>query len=281
MQKYFSSGKKYIPALVLSVPAAGILLVLGDFPLQFFAFPVNAAALLMWLAVIWVLFREKRESGFVRLMLARKTTLALLAVFVAACLVQGFSKSGVTGSWWFVAVEFLLLTHLFFVLLRGMDHPRRFRTRFFLNHAGLLLALGSGMFGAPDTHDWRMVVGMDAAVSEAVDADGHRTSLEYEFRLLDWEVEEYGNGAPKSYEAIVQVGDGRVANLRVNHPFRLSWRDDLYLSGFNEHGCVLQVVRHPWKYLELLGIVMMLAGAVLVFLQGPAGKAASDGRAGA
>ena len=34
----------------------------GDFPSAFFAFPVNAAFMLLWMAVLWVLFREKKTA---------------------------------------------------------------------------------------------------------------------------------------------------------------------------------------------------------------------------
>lgn len=261
------------------VAAAVICQVLfGDFPAQFFVFPVNAAAMLLWMAVLWVLYREKRGSAAVRLLLARETTLTLIGIFIAACLIQGFCASELTGSWWFIAVLFAFLSHIFLVLLRGMSHPRPFRLRFFLNHAGLFIALAGGMFGSPDTKDWRTVAGFDGPVREAVDIAGHRTALDCDFQLVDWDVESYDNGAPKSYEAEVRIDGKKDIVLKVNHPYRLSWRDDLYLSGLNEGGCVLQVVRHPWKYAEFLGVAMLLAGAFLVFLQGPAGASGSRTR---
>lgn len=248
----------------------------GNFPSGFFVFPVNAAVMLLWLAVLWVMFREKRESAAIRLMLSRETTMMLIGTFIAVCLIQGLSPVRLTGSWWFVAVLFALLSHIFLVLLRGMGHPRPFRLRFFLNHAGLFIALAAGMFGSPDTREWRTVAGPGVPVSEAVDMSGKPALLDYVFRLDDWDMEAYSSGAAKSYTAVVNIDGEREAVLKVNHPYRLSWRDDLYLSGFNESGCILQIVRHPWKYAEFLGIIMLLAGAVLIFLQGPAGAAKTD-----
>lgn len=246
----------------------------GDFPAGFFAFPVNAAVMLLWLALLWVLFREKRDSAFMKLMLSMQTTLSLIGLFIAACLVQGFSAASLTDSWWFIAILVALLSHIFLVLLRGMSHPRPRKLRFFLNHAGLFLALAAGLFGSPDTRDWRTIADTRAESREAYDKAGHLTALDHGFQLMDWDVESYENGAPKSYRATVRIDGKKDAVLEVNHPYRLSWEDDLYLSGFNEKGCILQVVRHPWKYIEATGILMLLAGAVLVFLQGPAGKEA-------
>jgi uncharacterized membrane protein HdeD (DUF308 family) len=34
----------------------------------------------------------------------------------------------------------------------------------------------------------------------------------------------------------------------------------------------LEIVREPWKYLTVLGVVMLLAGAVLLFIGGPDNK---------
>lgn len=244
----------------------------GDFPAGFFAFPVNAAVMLLWLALLWVLFREKRDSAFMKLMLSMETTLSLIGLSIAAFLVQGFSASRLTGSWWFIAILVALLSHIFLVLLRGMSHPRPRKLRFFLNHAGLFLALAAGLFGSPDTRDWRTVADAQTPSHDVYDKAGHLAALEHEFQLVDWDVESYENGAPKSYRATVRIDGEKDAVLEVNHPYRLSWRDDLYLSGFNAQGCILQVVRHPWKYIEAAGILMLLAGAVMVFLQGPAGK---------
>jgi uncharacterized membrane protein HdeD (DUF308 family) len=36
--------------------------------------------------------------------------------------------------------------------------------------------------------------------------------------------------------------------------------------------CVLQIVREPWRHTALAGILLMIAGALLLFIQGPAGK---------
>lgn len=250
----------------------------GDFPSGFFVFPVNAAVMLLWLAVMWVLFKEKRNSALMKLLLSRETTLTLIGIFIVACLIQGFSSVKLTGSWWFIAVLFALLSHIFLVLLRGMGHPRPYRLRFFLNHAGLFLALAGGLFGSPDMRDWRAVARPEVPVREAIDMEGHRMALDHSFRLVDWKMESYGNGAPKNYEATVNIDGEKDVVLKVNHPYRLSWKEDLYLSGFNDNGCILQVVRHPWKYAEFLGIVMLLAGAVLVFLQGPARQAGAPVR---
>ena len=254
--------------------------IFGDFPADFFAFPVNLAVMLLWMAVLWVLFREKPGSAAVRLLLSAQSTFILIAAFLACCLIQGFSPARLTGSWWFVSVTFALLTHLFMVLLRGVSRPRPHRIRFLLNHCGLFLAIAGGFFGSPDLRQWKTVLSGTETVSEAVDRHGNVTDTGYGMRLSRLHVDEYENGVPMNYEAAISVGEQSGIVLRVNHPYRLSWMDDLYLTGITDYGrdgagtgsCIVEIVRQPWKYAEWTGILMLISGAVLLFLQGPAGR---------
>ena len=60
--------------------------------------------------------------------------------------------------------------------------------------------------------------------------------------------------------------------LRVNHPYQIRFGEDLYLSGYDtvsQEYCILQIVREPWRYVTLAGIIMILAGALLLFIGGP------------
>ena len=279
-------GSVYIIWAAYFIAAAVCQAVWGDFPSAFFEFPVNAAVLLLWAVSAWLLYREGRNSTAAAFLLSPHTTATVLAVFTAVCLIQGFSHSRLSGTWWFVAAVFALLTHLLLVLLRGSDHRRPFRLRFILNHAGLLLALAGGFFGSPDTREWKTAVNLAGPSREAVDRQGNLSSLDYDLQLAGFYIDTYGNGTARSYEASVIVDGCRTAVLKVNKPYRLSWKDDLYLSGFSPAGeddcdmagnCILQVVRHPWKYAEISGILMMLAGCLLLFLQGPAGKTPGTG----
>ena len=71
------------------------------------------------------------------------------------------------------------------------------------------------------------------------------------------------------------IRDSDEALLEVNHPYSYRLGEDVYLtsydmaSGNESKYCVLQVVIQPWKYIMVAGILMMLAGAVLLFINGP------------
>ena len=83
--------------------AVVLQLLSGDFPSSFFEFPVNVASLLLWVSVIWVIFREYPESAAGALLASRQTTCITLCAFLTVCIVQGLSPVKVTGTWWFIA----------------------------------------------------------------------------------------------------------------------------------------------------------------------------------
>ena len=116
---------------------------------------------------------------------------------------------------------------------------------------------------------------------EAVHADGTGTWLPYEIELKDFRMEEYDNGVPSMFEADI-VADGQSVTLRVNEPYSVSFGSDIYLTGYDVASgadssyCILQIVREPWKYAAVAGILMMLAGAMLLFINGPERRKTED-----
>ena len=59
------------------------------------------------------------------------------------------------------------------------------------------------------------------------------------------------------------------SELAVNSPHTVSLGEDIYLMSYhlNSQGtdvvdCVIQIVREPWKYVTLMGIIMLLLGVV-------------------
>ena len=73
---------------------------------------------------------------------------------------------------------------------------------------------------------------------------------------------------PRAHSAEVLI-DGVLRTIEVNSPVCCGPFCNVYLVSSSEDYCVLEVVREPWKYLTLLGIVMMISGAVIMFIKGP------------
>lgn len=260
--------------LIYLLIAAALQLACGSFPTTFMAFPLNVIFALLWLATLFLFYRQERHGALMRYLLSGRATFVSILLFIAGCLVIGLLPAlSAQTSWPFLFTLLLMQSHLAVVCFRGWKQRGRIRWRFLLNHAGLWLALFAGFWGAPDCETFRLPVRPDTPTREAFLPSGAAVFLDYEAQLLDFRIDYFDNGMPSHYEAHVRIGSDSVT-LTVNHPYARTWYEDIYLAGYDTtHGrrpeyCILQVVREPWKGVTVLGIGMMLAGAALLFIQG-------------
>ncbi|WP_455674712.1 cytochrome c biogenesis protein ResB [Phocaeicola sp.] len=284
---------RYVYVTGYMLIAAIIQLLTGNFPLSFMAFPLNIVFAVIWLFILWRLYKESRAQRFTRFLLAPQTSILSIALFIVACMVIGLfpqlsdaeaaRREGILASlgcynfmtsWIFIAILFLLLSNLAIITFHACYHRKNARWRFLLNHVGLWLALFAGFFGSSDTQTLRIPLYKGEPAREAFDMNGASYHLDYEMELRSFSVEYYPNGRPSRFAAEVRLGD-EDALLEVNHPYSYRLGEDVYLTGYDVEGgneskyCILQVVIQPWKYITVAGILMMLAGAVLLFINGP------------
>lgn len=236
---------------------------------MFFAFPLNLLlGALMAVGLFWV---RKSQSAIVRFLHSPSATISSIALLILACIWIGFSGDrNFAQSIVFVAALLYIQTVLFLITVRGLKTSYgRIRWRFLLLHAGLLLALGSGFWGSPDSSEYRIKLALSEPSREAYSMDGQKAMLPYEVSLADLKIEYSDEGKMIDYEAFISVNGDTPVSVSVNHPYGVSFGEDLYLASVSEGTCVLQVVIEPWRYFALAGIIMMLAGAFLLFINGP------------
>ncbi len=234
--------------------------------ITFFSFPLNLILALLWAGFMLLLWRHHRKSLFVRFMLSKTATISAISLLLIFCLIIGFTGNrDLVYTLLFAVILLYFQTVLVFVLFRGR--------RQFIHHIGLLIAVSSAFWGAPDSETLRVRAVKDVPVREGFRMDGSTVWLPYEITLKDFRTETWENGAPSMYEADVVI-DNEDVTLKVNHPYSSAFGEDVYLSGAGDGSgyCVLQVVREPWKYGALVGIILMLAGASLLFIEGPRGR---------
>ena len=266
--------------IVLTIFITGLLIqaFAGYFPAEDFAFPINAAVLFAALAGLWVLWREKPGGAVCRWLASGNASIALIAAFLICCLILGMKMQhadavsfpgfgNVRRTWWFILISIALMANLFMVILSR----RKKGIRFILNHIGVLVALIGCFFGAPDHTVSRAIVSGEA-VHEAVGENGEIVPLPAAMKLDGFNVELDQRGNVRNYRALIDV-DGKKVELRVNHPYRISISEDVYLTSYDRDNpepqyCIVEVVRQPWKYLIWAGIVMMMAGGILMFARG-------------
>ena len=237
----------------------------------FFSFPLNLLLAILWFGGWMWLWKSRSGSRAVRFMLSPAATVSALVLLLCACLWIGFSGSReFAQSLPFVVVLLYLQTVIFLITLRGWRRPGGdVRWRFLLIHAGLLLALGAGFWGAPDSSEMRVALAEGEGAQKAYLLDGRVSGLGYELRLRDFKIEISDDGKPLHYEAWVSVDAGKAMQITVNHPYSVRFGEDIYPASASETGCVFQIVREPWRYFALAGILMLLAGAFLLFIKGP------------
>ena len=270
----------YLILIIYLAVAFALQFLTGNIPFSFLAFPLNLILALIWASIMVSVWKMRRKSLFVEFMLSKGATVSSIVLFLGFSLAIGISgQRELVSTWIFAAVMLYFQTVLLFVILRGWRAQTAtgarigaVRWRFLLNHVGILLAVSSAFWGAPDTEVLRIRAIRDLPVREAFSMDGTVGWLPFEVTLKEFKIETYSNGVPSMYEARVNV-DGEAVVLKVNKPYNVSLGKDLYLVGFdNMHGgdsCILQVVYEPWRYAALAGVVMMLAGAFLLFAGGP------------
>ena len=289
----------YPISLFLIMAAAIIQYFAGNFPFHFFEFPLNIILGIIWIYSIYILIRENNSSNNIsKVLVSPQTTAFSLFLFVCGTLVIGLfpqlsasdaeHESGIFGrlglynfmsSWIFVSILFILLSHLAAITIRGFKTRKKKRWRFLLNHAGVWLALFGGFMGSSDIITARIPVFFDKENNEALTMEGKHFYLDYDMQLTGFNADYYQNGMPKNYVAEVKVSDRHSGNssqisLEVNHPYEYKFGEDIYLVSYDTQSdkpqyCVLQIVYQPWKYIQLVGIIMTIAGAVGMFIGGP------------
>ena len=265
--------------LVLAVSAtlgvsAIVQAIVGAFPLSIVRFPLNVILMALWLVLLVELYRRRDRSKVAQVLLSQAATVISLVLMAAVGIVLGLQREPASTAWPTVVAVLFVLSHLTLVTLRGWRNATGVRWRFVVNHAGLWLALVAGFWGAPDREQVRAMVTREVPTREAYDMSGRTTTLDCELQLVDFKIDYYAEGQPSMFEATVAV-DGESATLRVNSPHHRTWNEMIYLVSYDVESpdraryCVVEVVREPWRWLSVVGIVMLIAGAVLMFARGP------------
>lgn len=123
--------------------AAIIQLLMGNFPLSFVAFPLNIVFAVIWLFLLWKLYKESRKSAFTRFLYSPQTSILSIFLLIAGSLIIGLfpqlsdveaaMRTGVWAllgcynfmtSWIFIAILFLLLSNLAMITFHAYYHER-------------------------------------------------------------------------------------------------------------------------------------------------------------
>lgn len=261
--------------VVIVVVITILEITVGSFPTTLFTFPLNILCMGLWLLAIFYAYRNRDTSSIAKFMLSRKATWLSLFIMAVIGIVLGLERKPSSDAWAVVVGILFVLSHLTFVLLGGWKSGDGIRWRFSITHLGLWLALGAGFWGSPDREQLRLSVD-DTPSSEAYTMSGEQRKLPYDIRLERFDIELAANGTPANYKAWVDI-DGRSVTLRVNHPYNRTLSERVYLVSYDttpmgKNYVILEIVNEPWQWFSVTGIVMLIGGAVLLFIRGPKRK---------
>ena len=262
-------SKYRVPRIIFATLVVALFLaqwLLGEFPMWFFAAPMNLVVGVLWMALLFEAFRRRTTLPLIKYLLTPEATYLALAVAVVISVVLGLQSNPATASWPVVGGAIYIQTVLALVILRGWRNEKGVRWRFLITHCGLWLAVSSMLLGAPDKQVLRAQVGSEP-IREVVNERGEKSFMNYDLRLEKFEVEKSENGTPQMFRASVAVS-GKEVDIEVNKPYSQRYGEDIYLVSYEADGCILQIVREPWRAVTAVGIAMLLIGAFMLFMQG-------------
>ena len=274
--------------------AAGILrqVFAGPFPWERLAFPRNLILLALFLLLLVLLYAFRRKVRLFAWMVRLDAAVPALCYCLGLTLVLGLVRQSGEGGgipwlsrmldfWPFVLSYIWLMTLLGLVTLKQVLFFSWRSIPLLLNHLGLFLALACGALGSPDRQDLFMTVTEGTLATTAEDADGavHTPGISVELHDFVMELYPLQPGArmqmPKRFASEITLFDreGKVCDavIEVNKPLKAAgWTIYQYdydaQAGPESRISVLELVRDPWQPFVLAGILMMLCGALCLFL---------------
>lgn len=275
--------------------AVGLLLqqLIGPIRWDMMAWPMNVLVLVVLLFGILMMHLCRRKVRLFRWMGTLQAGIPAMVACAMLTLLMGVTRQvpsghqptesiGITSMlsfWPFV------LSYLWLIILVGMVCLTRLRLPiwpnipFLLNHFGLFLALVTGTLGNADMQRLRMIVQEGKTEWRAVDAQNRLYELPMAIELHDFSIEYHDNSTePRSFasDVTVHTKGGLVVRdaILVNKPLAVNgWK--IYQYSYDEAKgnlseiSVLELVHDPWLPYVYLGIFMMLAGAISMFIRNP------------
>jgi len=285
---------------------AGLALELSVGPVvwEAFAWPANGMVLAGFLALIALIFILRKKVYAFRFLGTYQAAIPAMVYAVVLTIIMGLTRQQVDGTWlnnmlsfWpFVLIYMYIAVILGVIILRRIfNFPLGRRTLatngtqefsifnlkrdipFLLNHLGLFLALTTATLGNADMQRVKMITTIGEPEWRALTAQGSIKEMPLAIELKKFIMETYDDGSPKRFASDIQILTKTKKNIEttvdVNKPYEVDgWK--IYQYGYDtQMGAqsqisILELVSDPWLPLVYTGIYMMLAGAVVLLLQG-------------
>lgn len=146
-----------------------------------------------------------------------------------------------------------------------------------LFHLGLFITMTTATLGNADMQRVKMITAIGEPEWRALDQQGRVKEMPLTIELKRFIMETYDDGSPRRFASEIQILTRSEKNIQatvdVNKPVEVDgWK--IYQYGYDtsmgaqSNTSILELVSDPWLPYVYLGIYMMLAGGVLMFVTG-------------
>lgn len=272
----------------LALMLVGIVLQLAFGPVcwEMMAWPLNGLALLLLLTGIALMHALRGRIALFRWMATLHAGIPALLMCAMMTILLGVTRQvpaghvpaepiGITSMlsfWPFVLSYVWLMLLVGMVCATRLVRPKKQNIPFLLHHLGIFIALVAGTLGSADMQRLRMVVQEGKTEWRAVD-DHHRIHhLPIAIELHDFSIIQEPELSFSS-DVTLYAKNGIIGRdtVLVNKPLSAKgWK--IYQFSYDEAKgnqsdiSVFELVRDPWLPVVYVGIFMMLAGALSIFL---------------
>jgi len=279
----------FILGAVLMTLGLGLQGGLGPVEWDKFAWPVNIYVLAGFLICIATLFLLRKKVAPFRFLGTYQAVIPTMVYAVVLTMAMGLTRQETGGIWLHHMLTFwpFVLIYVLMAFILGMTiliqlkrwaaasfSPSSFHFSLLL-HLGLFLAMTTATLGNADVQHLKMVAFKDAPESRALTAENTVYNLPLTIELKRFLLDTYADGTPKRFASELQIqtssGSHINATVDVNQPVEVDgWK--IYQYGYDtQEGArsrysILELVRDPWLPWVYAGIIMMLAGALCMFL---------------
>ena len=268
---------------------AGLMLELSVGPVvwEAFAWPANGIVMAGFLTLIAAMFLLRKKVYVFQFIGTYQAAIPAMVYAVMLTIIMGLTRQQVGGTWlnnmlsfWpFVLVYVYIAVILGIIILRRLMNLRSWKrdVSFLLNHLGLFIAMTTATLGNADMQRVKMITTIGEPEWRALTQEGAVKEMPIAIELKRFIMETYDDGSPKRFASEIQIltktGKNIETTVDVNKPYEVDgWK--IYQYGYDtQMGAqrqisILELVSDPWLPLVYVGIYMMLAGAVVLLLQG-------------
>lgn len=267
---------------------AGLILALsvGQVVWEAFAWPVNGIVLAAFAAMIVAMHLLRKKVYAFRFLSTYQAAIPVMCYAVVLTIIMGLTRQSNNGSWinnmvtfWpFVLIYVYMTLIVGLVVLKSALHlktPSKIVAGLF--HLGLFITMTTATLGNADMQRVKMITAIGEPEWRALDQQGRVKEMPLTIELKRFIMETYDDGSPKRFASEIQILTKSEKNIQatvdVNKPVEVDgWK--IYQYGYDtsmgaqSNTSILELVSDPWLPYVYLGIYMMLAGGILMFVTG-------------